>query len=301
MEKLIPVLIVVIQLIAATSIRAQGPEKISREIEATSSQIQLSEMLSENRRLFMALWRYNDVPENDFKRLMSAGITRSPNYKDLETVLKSGRKVIPLFGAFEAGQTDSELRQRVGWYTNVFERVGWENIELIILRDEPYLKDLTKHQMEVIIDEAEKQYKAPLAFSFTQNTINSRPLPTGLDVVIINFYPFFEKGAPRGYAQIHDYASFKSELNRTLRLIRQKSPGSTIVVTAQVFGSESRIPWRIPEPETAEWYMKAIADHNDVVGLLFWGWESNHHTGLSEIPGLQQAWIDAIQKWERNY
>lgn len=231
---------------------------------------------------------------------MSAGITRSPNFKDLERVVESGRKVIPLFGAFKAGHTEIELRQRIGWYTNGFKRIGWDNIECIILRDEPYLKDLTTHQMEVIIDEAKKQYEAPLAFTFTQNSINNRPLPSGLDVVILNFYPFFENDAPEGYAQIHDYQTFKQELDKMVRLIRQKSPGSAIAITAQVFGSESKIPWRIPEANTAGWYMRAIAEYDDVVGLTFWGWESNRHTGLSKIPELQQAWIDAIQKWERN-
>ena len=254
----------------------------------------------ENRRLFTAFWSSNDVPENDLKKLMSAGIARSPNFKDLERIFESGRKVIPLFGAFNANHTEAELRERVGWYKAVFERIGWENIECIILRDEPYLKNLTLHQMEIIIDEAKNLYKAPLAFTFTQNSINNRKLPAGLDMVIINFYPFFERDAPEGYAQIHNYRSFKHEFDRTMRLIRKKSPGSTIAITAQVFGSGSRIPWRIPEPDTAEWYMKAISEHDDILGLMFWGWESNRYKGLSENPELQNAWIDAIQQWNRN-
>jgi len=68
----------------------------------------------------------------------------------------------------------------------------------------------------------------------------------------------------------------------------------------QVFGSGSRIPWRIPEPDTAEWYIKAISEHDDIVGLTFWGWESKRYSGLSENPELEQAWIDAIQKLEKN-
>jgi hypothetical protein len=154
--------------------------------------------------------------------------------------------------------------------------------------------------MEVILREAKKQYKAPLAFTFTQNSISNRQLPSGMDIVFINYYPFFEVDAPAGYAQIHDYRSFKLELEQLLSLVRQKSPGSTMAITAQVFGSESRIPWRIPEPETANWYIKAIAEHDDVVGLTFWGWESNRHTGLSENRELQRAWIDALQIWKRN-
>lgn len=254
----------------------------------------------DKRQRFLAFWNSVNVPENDLKKLMNAGVTRSPNYRELEEVVKTGRKVIPLFGAFNADHTEAELRERVGWYKAVFERIGWENIECIILRDEPYLKNLTLHQMEIIIDEAKNLYKAPLAFTFTQNSINKRKLPAGLDMVIINFYPFFEKGAPEGYAQIHNYRSFKHEFDRTMRLIRKKSAGSAIAITTQVFGSGSRIPWRIPEPETAEWYMKAIAEHDDIVGLMFWGWESNRYKGLSENPELQNAWIDAIQQWNRD-
>jgi len=246
--------------------------------------------------VFTALWSSNSVPDNEIKQLMTAGHNPSPNYDSMKKVVDSGKKVIPSFGGFSPSHSDSQLRERVGWYTDTFEKIGWENIEFILLTDEPFLNNYTTHQTQVILDEAKRLYKAPVTFTFTRGAINTETLPTGLELVGINFYPLFEPGSVEGYPQIHNYTDFKSLFDSTLETARQKAPESEFVITAQVFGAKegANIPWRNPEPESAEWYAKAITP--DVVGLTFWGWKSNRWIGFSELPELQQAWIDVLSK-----
>src|SRR6056297_2748878 len=46
----------------------------------------------ENRRLFTAFWSSNDVPENDLKKLMSAGIAQARILKIWKEFLNQGEK-----------------------------------------------------------------------------------------------------------------------------------------------------------------------------------------------------------------
>lgn len=252
--------------------------------------------------IFTAFWYSNKVPDNELKGLMTAGHHAGPNYDSLKQILDYGHKIIPTIGGFKPTETESQLRQRIGWYKKIFERIGWENIEYIILRDEPYPKGFTKEQLEWIIDEALKQYETKVTFSFTRGAILRQDLPENIKTVAINFYPFFRDDAPEGYVQVFDYESFKDHVNLILGTAREKLPGAEFILTVQVFGSHEgdTPPWRMPDPESAEWYMKAVSENPDIIGLTFWAWDTEGWNGLETNPALQKAWVKALKKYTRN-
>lgn len=248
-------------------------------------------------KLFTAFWSSNQVPENDLKKLMTAGHDSGLERSEMQKIVNEGRKVIPGFGGFRPDHTDRQLRDRVGWYTDTFEKIGWENIEYILLTDEPIRhKRLSKRQCEVIAGEANRLYNAPVGYTFQRGTIIMDELPENIDVIGINFYPFFDEGSD-GYPHVFTYEEFSELFSYTLDKAREKVPGKPFVITAQVFGNRTAsVPWRVPEPETSEWYLKAISEHPDIIGLTFWGWDAGHRwIGFSELPELQQAWVEAIQ------
>lgn len=264
-------------------------------------------VVSDSLDIFTAFWYSNNVPDSELKRLMSSGLHASPNYVPLKQILDYGHKVIPFIGGFSSEENEFELRRRVGWYKKSFERIGWENIDCIILMDEPFLKGFTTKQLEWIVDEAHKVYgkEIKVTYMFTRGSILSKDLPKNLDIVGFNFYPLFREDAPEGYAQIFKYKSFEEYFDLILENARKKVPNAQFILTAQIFGTKEGItdspPWRMPKPETAEWYMKAISKNHDIVGLLFWAWDGGKKwNGLSTSEELQKAWVDALKKYTKN-
>lgn len=252
--------------------------------------------------LFTFFWYDNSVPGSKLKDLMTAGHHASPNKQPLKRIVENGRKAIPYLGA-EVDESDEELRKRVRVRTNGFADVGWENIEFIILKDEPYPKGYTVSQLEALVDEAQKEYKVPVTFSFTRHGATDEVLPKNLELVGVNYYPFYEADAPEGYMQIWTYEDFAAKADEFMENIRQQLPGANVVITAQVFWTISGDgnPWRKPTPEEIEWYFRYASENRDVVGIGLWREATiGKWAGIGDAPELQEALIEIIDKYVKH-
>jgi len=270
-------------------------KKPKSESEPTPEPIEDFEPLN----LDIGFWYSEEVPDNELKSFANIGQSRSAGMELMQPVVDSGLKVVPSIGGFLPNETESEHRKRVGWYTDRFENIGYENIGFVILRDEPTKLSVT--QMTAIVDEANKEFgELEPTFMFTRGMLMRRQFPKNLKRFGCNLYPFFEFDAPDGYVQVWNYDQFKEHADKVFNPVRDSVPNARFTISPQVFYTQSGDgnPWREPPIESAEWYFRYALESGDIDMFLLWEWESSEQwTGLHSMPRLQKAWVDAYEKY----
>lgn len=196
--------------------------------------------------------------------------------------------LIPMISGFSPDDSKYDVRQRLLLHLDIINK--YDNIEFVLLHDEPRYKGFSVELLELIVNEAKKinpDYK--YAFTFSRGNARNADLPSNADIVGINFYPFYYQSYyPQRYFTTKK--QFNNHLRSTIRSVKSKVPNSEILIVGQGFYDESK--YRKPPVDSVRWYTEYVQNHEDVIGLLWFEWRDRQNwkgtRSISDIYELQE-------------
>ncbi|MDR9366403.1 MAG: hypothetical protein RI575_13775 [Balneolaceae bacterium] len=201
-------------------------------------------------------------------------------------------KLIPMISGFSPDDSQHDVRQRLQLHLDIIDE--YNNIEFVLLHDEPRHKGLSVELLEMIVDEAKKikpNYR--YAFTFSRGNARNADLPSNIDIVGINFYPFYYQSY---YPQRHftTKQQFNDHLSSTIRSVKSKVKNAEIFIVGQGFYDESK--YRKPPVESALWYAEFAKKSEEVVGLLWFEWRDRQNwKGTRSIADLYELQKEAFR------
>lgn len=201
-------------------------------------------------------------------------------------------KLIPMISGFSPDDSQHDVRQRLQLHLDIIDE--YDNIEFILLHDEPRHKGFSVELLELIVEEAKKMnpnYR--YAFTFSRGNARNADLPSNVDIVGINFYPFYYQSYyPQRYFTTKK--QFNDHLSSTIRSVKSKVESAKILIVGQGFYDESK--YRNPPVESALWYGEYANKNEDVVGLLWFEWRDRQNwKGTRSIADLYQLQKEAYR------
>lgn len=227
----------------------------------------------------------DDAPANVYKGYLDGGRAKE---------LSERGPVIPILSGFGAKDNPAEIEERFQIYKDRIEEI--HNIEFIILQDEPYYKGFTKDKLEQIVEIGRRvlgNYR--FSYSFARGNIRNLniELPQNLDIVGINFYPFYEfQYNPLRYYTTE--SQFMNYLNGTVNIARNKAPASEIFIVGQGFSAKGK--YRKPPVESPLWYAKFLQENEDVIGMLWYEWRDTRFKGTKSMPDFYDKQKEAFRE-----
>ncbi|MEX2368351.1 MAG: hypothetical protein WD510_02495, partial [Balneolaceae bacterium] len=208
--------------------------------------------------------------------------------------LGSGR-VIPMIGGFTADMPESDIRKRLRNRRAPVDRA--DQVEYILLLDEPFYKNFTTEQQDLILKCAKQEipgYK--FAFSYARGALRDQGkcrLPKNLDVAMINNYTFYhEEYWPEMYITMQD--QFELDLLETVNIIRCQGI-SEIVITGQSIMDEKK--YRKPPLESVQWNVDFCYKYN-LSGVIWFEYRDRSHwkgaESMSDFYQQQKAVFEGL-------
>lgn len=245
---------------------------------------------------YYGYWDHLIAPD-EFSGHVNVG--KSFNAHSASKIIEQGLKaVVSISHILKKGDTEQQWRTKLRSQGRAIQKYDPSDVVYVLLQDEPWIHGFTKQEQELLVELAREiigdEYKYGFTFSRAQVQFKDQPIPNNIDVSGINFYPFFEEQYNPDNT-VKTKAEFNRELQRTLRIFREKSPhGTEFMLTGQAFYQEGR--WAKPSSDVPQWYVEAIQPEGDVIGLLWWVWNSNRkNTGTKEMPVLFEAQKEAFE------
>jgi GNAT superfamily N-acetyltransferase len=200
--------------------------------------------------------------------------------------------VIPMISGFEPDMSRSAVQQHLQLHLDIIDE--YDNIEFILLHDEPRHKGFSVELLELIVEEAKKinpDYR--YAFTFSRGNARNEDLPSNADIVGINFYPFYYQSYyPQRYFTTKK--QFNDHLNSTIRSVKSKVENAEILVVGQGIYDESK--YREPPVESALWYAEYIKKSENIIGLLWFEWRDRQvWKGTRSIADLYEQQKEAFE------
>lgn len=280
--------LVMIPLLLGLSLYAQ----YSESEEAVQSSNQTEESLNLECKYY-GYWDYLDDPE-EMKKAANVGM--SYNAIDAQKVLDDGLKVI-INVSHQLRKDEGETRWKsdLRGMAHSIRNYSSDEVLWILLWDEPYGQGgLTTKELEQMVELARDIIGDEFKYGFTlsEGNILDRKIPKNIDVVGINYYPFF-KGW-RGYKQISTREEFFGYLNQLKGIVKETVPDVELSITGQGFYGKQ---WRKPPLESAKWYVEA-SQESDVLSLIYWQYRTrpDNWNGMEDIPDLLKAQREAFNE-----
>jgi len=190
--------------------------------------------------------------------------------------------IVYISGLFKQENKDrwQSIVQNIG--TRLSNREG---LLYILLQDEPFHKGFTTEDLRQLIGWCHQYWSVKPAINYTIDNCLDQRMPAVDHVVVVNFYPFFERGTE--YPQIFDESDFQGYLHRVLESASEVFDFEFGLTGQAFWNKSSRFPWRKPPLESPEWYKKAVLSHN-IIHFQWWAYDSgNGQWGyLKEMPEL---------------
>ncbi len=287
-KKLFLGFIVLIPLLLGLSLYAQ----YSEDDDGAQSSTQTVESTNNLECKYYGYWDYLDDPE-EMKQAANVGM--SYNASDAQKVIDDGMKVIiNLSHQLRKDESESQWKSDLRGMAQSIRDYSPEDVLWILLWDEPYGQGgLKTNELEHMVELAREiigdEYK--YGFTLSEGNILDRKIPGNMDVVGINYYPFFKNW--RGYNQITTKEGFFEYLNELKGIVNKTVPTADISITGQGFYGKQ---WRKPPLESAKWYVEA-SQESDVVSLIYWQYRTrpDNWNGLEDIPDLLTAQKEAFE------
>lgn len=223
-------------------------------------------------------WDSNYTPED-----VPANIFRCYLNDNCNEGIERGNRLAILLNDFRPEDSEALIRKRLQNWNNRMTHEVREATEFIILEDEPRHKGFSVKQLERMVEIAREEigdYK--FTFSFMRRASWENILPENLDVVWINFYPFYRQDYyPELF--INTQENFNRLLSTTLARVRKKIPHAKIMLTGQAFYDEH---YREPPLKSVQWYHEFIQNHEYILGILWYQWRDFKGIGTTSMPKL---------------
>lgn len=236
-----------------------------------------------NSNKFFGFWDHPSLPDT---MLPYVNTGKSLAADDTRTVTRSGLPVIPIISGFSSEDSPEEWRRRL---RNKSQQIpGSDEVPFVLLIDEPYSKGWDDDKLEQLVDIAHDiMPEHKFAFTVMTLTILHRPqrrLPQNADYIGINYYPF------RIGSTMNSEQRFRRDMNRLMNAARNKIDTRFFIV-GQAFYDDDK--WHQPPDESPLWYANAIAETEDIDGLLWFEWKNRSNwKGAGSMP----AYLENLKK-----
>jgi hypothetical protein len=197
-------------------------------------------------------------------------------------------KAMSYIGSMHGGMTDAQLRGLIDDASGVLSNNSATFMPYVMLRDEPTSKNMTRAQMEMVVDYAKQLYPT-YRFGYTENEYAVRDradtFPRNADFMGYQTYPYrnpdvsYQNSFSRTESALHGY------LDHWLGRIRTEVPNvPEYFIIAQGFAGSDKYtesdgaknPKWINIPDNSPtWYVNYINTVSDVRGVLWWKYYAN--------------------------
>jgi hypothetical protein len=251
--------------------------------------------------IYHGYWDHLRGPDGGREFAKHFNIGKSSSVDTVDEVVAQGIPAIAMVGGFNPDRPEF-FEERILDKAEVLSDYSADTVPIVLLMDEPYLKGFTKEQLEEMIRLSNEILNRDgngfqFTFSFARASImrDSFQLPNNIELAWVNWYPFYEREYPAAY--FDSERQFKRDFARKMDPVFKRYPEVKWFVTGQAFGDyvdvARELPkWRRPPLEAPEWYARLAVEYPEIVGLIWWVWQSRHDgrwTGTDQMPELYEA------------
>lgn len=284
-KSLIPILAVLLFFAACASFSTLGGDLFPGSGNPAGSSDEEAIRLSlGDRSKFFGFWDHPAVPDS-----MAAyvNVGKSLSADDTRTVTRHGLPAIPIITGFREGDSPDVWRKRLRDKSGQLPDA--ETVPFVLLIDEPYGKGFDDRKLEQLIDIAREEMPGhKFAYTVMTLTILNRPqrrLPRNADYIGINYYPF------RTGSNMATEGQFQRDMNRLMNAAREKI-NTRFFIVGQAFYEDDK--WHQPPAEAPLWYARAVAEADDIHGLLWFEWRNRGNwQGAGSMPEFRENLIKA--------